>query len=361
MAARKKAAPVVEERPNAAPGGRYPRTLLVSDLHLEEKSAETCWQVLRAIPIVMQKERIEHVVFLGDFFMVRHVFFVELLVKARELLAPISGRGMLRIDVVPGNHDQHNREGRHLLEVFEGLPGFRVHTEAAIVPGFGAFLPWRYDNAEQIAHLARLADPDNNPRAILYGHAAVLGAMMNNLRVDDAGIPIGAFVPFKHVFLGHYHGHQRIEPNVTYVGSPYQTSYAEAGQRKGFVVFDGERYHQHELTIGRRHFKLEIDADNPRPFSLDGVKPGDKLWVVCRGQMANTMKDQVAKAVDAAGIEVDRFDVDLKPVEGAARIKFNPGETFDDVSNRFVDAQPVDDAFRGMLKETWNRLKARKP
>jgi DNA repair exonuclease SbcCD nuclease subunit len=53
-------------------------------------------------------------------------------------------------------------------------------------------------------------------------------------------VKVGAevFDGWDHVFLGHYHGEQKLEYNVEYIGSPLQLSFGEAFQHKHVLIFD---------------------------------------------------------------------------------------------------------------------------
>lgn len=332
--------------------------LVFSDLHLEEKSADACFEVLAQIPRECDTHGVDRVVFTGDFFMVRHTFVASLLVRARAVLATWRPRGIKRVDIVPGNHDQFSRDGRNLLEIFGDLPGFRVHTEPFFDEDAGeAFMPWRFDGVQPALEALAAKSP-----RMLFAHLAIRDSLMNNTKRDEDGLAASVLHAFPHVIMGHYHAHQAVTSTSWYVGSPYQTSYAEAGQEKGYMIAvpgEGAVFLPWELSSARRHFKIVVDADHPGPISLDGVDPsrGDKLWIVCKGQMAASVREHVQSIVQKAGIEADRIEIDLQPVEERARLKLDAGDNLDSLAQRFVQAQDVDESYKTMLMETWRRIR----
>ncbi len=94
-------------------------------------------------------------------------------------------------------------------------------------------------------------------------------------RVATQGLTADAFpLPPVRVFSGHYHNpHSVPEPAakgraIRYVGSPYQTSMSEAGQRKALLVVDSARgwrvAEEVPLSIGRRHHVLSQPGRSER-------------------------------------------------------------------------------------------------
>lgn len=335
--------------------------IIFSDLHLEEKSKAVALDVLRRVPAVCKARNDDHVAMLGDFWNVRHTLPVKLLIEARDIMQSWFENGVSRFDVLVGNHDQVDLEGRNALEVFDGLgDGTFVHTE----PGWtsaGFWLPYRHTHDEVRAALTKAAG-ELGPIAVrppvLFAHIGLLGAWMNNTKRDDFGFPASEIVAlgFKRVFCGHYHRHNTVQKGVMYVGSPYQVSYAEADQEKGVVAWDGTRSEFLPWEVGPKHYKVVFDADHPAAIEMPRVRPGDKLWVVVKGQMAGAAQQAVQENLKALGIAPARIDVDLQPVEQAARIDMRPEETRPALAARYVDAQEIPDEYKALLLETFKRV-----
>lgn len=335
--------------------------ILFSDLHLEPKSAPVALEVLRRIPELCRKHNDDHVAMLGDYWMVRHTLPVKLLVEARDIMRSWFVNGVSRLDVLPGNHDMVDMAGRNALEVFDGLGASTlVHTE----PGWtsdGFWLPYRHTHDEIRAALTKASTEIGGYHPpVLFAHIGLLGAWMNALKKDEHGFSSSEILSlgFKRVFCGHYHRHHAVQKGVVYVGSPYQVSYAEAGQAKGVMRWDGTTAEFIELDVGPRHHKVVFDVDHPAPLAMPAVRDGDKLWVVVKGQMASAAKAVVQQNLAALGIEPARIEMDLQPEARAARIEVKAGEKLTDIASRFVDAQDVPDEYRAMLKEAFRRTTA---
>lgn len=329
--------------------------IIFSDLHLEPKSAETALEVLRRIPDVCRARKDKHVAFLGDFWMVRHTLPVKLALDARDIMRSWFTSGAVdRFDVLVGNHDQIDLDGRNALEVFDDLGhGTVVHTEPGWTPA-GFWLPYRHTH-DEIREILRAATATaRNEPPVLFAHIGLLGAWMNNTKRDDFGFPASEIVDlgFKRVFCGHYHRHNMVQKGVLYVGSPYQVSYAEADQEKGVLSWDGQRSEFIPWEVGARHYKVVFDADHPAALEMPRVRPGDKLWVVVKGQMAGAAQKAVQDNLTALGITPARIDVDLQPELAAARIDIRPEETRAQLAARYVAAQDIPEDYRALLLTT---------
>lgn len=331
--------------------------IIFSDLHVEPKSAATAFEVLRQIPNVCAARDDFYVACLGDFFTTRHAIPVRLLVEVREELLAWKKRGVKRVDVLVGNHDVYDVAGRNVLEVFDHLGGFVfVHSQPEwTVNGF--WLPYRSNEGLRAA-LAQANVAAHPQVPFLFAHCGIQGAWMNSLKRDDFGLTpeevLGA--GFKRVLLGHYHRHGLVTKGISYIGSPYQVSYGEAGQAKGVCRWDGRALEFIPWEIGPKHHKIVFDADNPAPLSLPTLREGDRAWVVVKGQMAKAAQHAVQEALKKSGLEPSRVEIDYQPEERASRIDIHPGEEHRSLASRFVEAQDIDPSYQSMLKETLARV-----
>jgi DNA repair exonuclease SbcCD nuclease subunit len=72
---------------------------------------------------------------------------------------------------------------------------------------------------------------------VLVAHLDIIGFLMPNGFRAITGFKIEDFKGFDLVVTGHYHRHQ-FRDNIVYIGSPYQTNFAERDQEHGFLVLD---------------------------------------------------------------------------------------------------------------------------
>lgn len=219
--------------------------LLFSDLHLREDSAEVCLgEVLPGILEACREHGERELACLGDFYHFRYRIDVRIQNEVRAWLKRVAEAG-IALYLLPGNHDQVDYAGRNALEVFQDIAGVRVLNEPQWTP-HGFWIPYR-KRAEDIAAALSLPRPQHITAgpATLFMHHGIQGAWMSNHLQDGEGLPREWFGGWARVLCGHYHKRQTLPlSNVTYIGSPWQTKADEAGQPKGYALWNGR-----ELTF----------------------------------------------------------------------------------------------------------------
>lgn len=76
---------------------------------------------------------------------------------------------------------------------------------------------------------------------IICGHFEITGFYMDGGAKCENGIGVHLLKRFKRVFSGHFHKKQTVG-NIYYLGTPYDLTYADLGEQKGFHVFDTETF-----------------------------------------------------------------------------------------------------------------------
>jgi DNA repair exonuclease SbcCD ATPase subunit len=75
---------------------------------------------------------------------------------------------------------------------------------------------------------------------VAFGHLSINGAVQNtkhNTRYNGVLGP-DVFQHLKRTYTGHFHVHQRMDHRVTYVGSPLQFDFGDAGDQRGVMIYD---------------------------------------------------------------------------------------------------------------------------
>ena len=79
----------------------------------------------------------------------------------------------------------------------------------------------------------------NTKAQVMFGHLEVAGAMMDRGNRNDHGLPITTFDKFDIVYSGHFHHKNKIG-NVQYLGCPYEITWIDYQDPKGFHIYDTE-------------------------------------------------------------------------------------------------------------------------
>ncbi|CDI84406.1 hypothetical protein, conserved [Eimeria praecox] len=222
-------------------------------------------------------------VFLGDFWhsrIERHLHW--------GLLRPVLEfweQWDIPVVLLPGNHDQLSYEaGRDLLQPLEKAasrsPLVLALRRPTLINKELLFVP-HIRETSKLQRIMVQAKQCKTLRAV-FGHMSVRGASLCPFSEEGGtllndGIDI-ELLPDVRVYSGHIHTPQLVGKQVRYVGSLYQTSLAEAYQRKclytisrscGFEVVEVQ-----ESPVGPRHFPVRDPRQLPPPKAL---RRGDRV------------------------------------------------------------------------------------
>ena len=309
--------------------------IIFSDLHLQLKTMGICDRVLTAIGD-RAAELGTHVVFCGDFYMVRYQVDVRLQNLVKAHMDDWRERGIV-LDMVPGNHDQVDLDGENALQVFEAYDNVRVWTEPGCMNGMG-FVPYRKHNVMEAVRQVAAEKP-----TVIFAHLPVHGSVMNNGHKNDDGATIPEDLP--PLILGHYHKRQESTiitpfglPTWQYVGSPYQTSYGETGNVCGYLHWGAGKPQFVPLDVGApQHFMMEWD---PAQQGEPPVRPGgagDNVWLKIKASRSMIVEGKFKGVLKQHGLEDARVSVDPLPVDREHRFEVPPGEKLLKSAERFVN------------------------
>jgi DNA repair exonuclease SbcCD nuclease subunit len=250
------------------------KVLITADQHIHkhknsERRLKDCIEVLEWIFTTAQKRNINDILFLGDLFHNRQKIDIQTYQWVFEIFDKYSGPN---IYLLLGNHDLFHKLKHNITSVkpLGALPKVTIIDSPStleIADHLISFLPYTEDPATDI----KLLDNDSNYK-ILCGHLAVDGAILNSVyqttsdvQVEHDGdmtfVDTTVFDGWDQVFLGHYHGEQKLEPHIEYVGSPMQFSFGEAHQDKHIIEYDLETKEKKYIpnNFSPKHFIISQD------------------------------------------------------------------------------------------------------
>lgn len=284
--------------------------IIASDLHLRDESAETVLgQVLPGLFDAAMQDRSRDVALLGDIYHLRYRVDVRLQNALRDELRRWSDAG-ITTQIIPGNHDQINVAGRNALEVLDDIQHVAVHT-GPVTNSDGLWIPYRKRNEDILAAVTSLVGRSANMagQRVAFMHHGVLGALMNDTYASEEGLGVGEFKGFNIVFCGHFHKRQ-VLGNVIYVGSPYQTNAGEAGQAKGYIVWDCEKYEWVDTAWGKKYHSITLNQGDH--LDLSGCAPGDEVRVRTG---TGVDPEKVGQQLAEAGIATHAVTPDVEPLQ----------------------------------------------
>lgn len=113
---------------------------------------------------------------------------------------------------------------------------------------------------------------------VVFGHFDIIGAKMENGSASEVGLDMNLLLKnIKMVISGHYHNissYKLVNNIIQYVGTPYQLTFGDAGQSRGFWTLDDKMNLEFiENTISATFIKTDIeDIENLPDISNSFVK-----------------------------------------------------------------------------------------
>lgn len=143
----------------------------------------------------------------------------------------------------PGNHDLATKVSTSINSINEllspnerrNMTWFNTPTEIRLFDKKCLFLPWICDEEKEYTlDIINKSDAD-----IVFGHLELAGFEMQRGYIIEHGMDPNIFRKFKLVISGHYHSQSRRD-NIQYTGVPYELSWADYNDPKGFWILDTE-------------------------------------------------------------------------------------------------------------------------
>lgn len=226
------------------------KVLIFSDIHIAAHKGsldrlDDCLKVLEWVFHIAREMKIKVIIFAGDLFQNRQKIQVIAYQKTFELFEKNSD---IDTYLLLGNHDLWYDERCDISSVLPLRALNKVHIvgDPCTINILGHdidFIPYTKNPKQHIDKYFK------NKSDVLFGHLAVNGAYLNtyyktvsdvSVECDDdmVKVDVTIFDGWKKVFLGHYHGEQKLNKYVEYIGSPLQLNFSEVFQTKHIIALD---------------------------------------------------------------------------------------------------------------------------
>jgi DNA repair exonuclease SbcCD nuclease subunit len=188
----------------------------------------------------LEQRGIDTVVHLGDLFDRRKYINFHILHRTRiDFLQKLVDRGY-DTHIIIGNHDTYFRDSNDVNSVTELIhmryPNFHVYEQPQYVKFDNLnvlILPWLNPN-NMGPGLEMIKESKSK---VAFGHLEIAGFHMDQNQICDKGMDRDVFKNFKMVLSGHFH-HPNTDGKIRYLGSPYQMTFADLNDPRGFYIFD---------------------------------------------------------------------------------------------------------------------------
>ena len=233
----------------------------------------------------LKENSIDTVIQLGDLFDRRkYINFLSLAEARRYFFDPME-ESCIKLITLVGNHDIFWKESLKvnspdlLLKDYGNITIFQEPSSITLGGVSFDIIPWICkENEAEIATFI-----EQSPSDYCIGHFEIAGFQMMKGIDNHEGVDRSYFKQYKQVLSGHFHTKSN-EGNITYLGTPYELTWNDEGDPKGFFIFDTETHEvefiQNPYTIFTKIYYNDDTTDYDSIDTSDYVDQHIKLIVV---------------------------------------------------------------------------------
>jgi predicted phosphodiesterase len=256
----------------------------------------------------LEEHGINYVVHLGDIVDRRkYINFVTAKNLDNDFIEPIY-KNKLFLHAIIGNHDtyfKNTNEINSMNVLYRDNAHFNYYSEPTEFSIDGCkilFMPWICsDNYEQCMSAIEMTDAQ-----VLFGHLELNGFEMYKGSPNNHGFDPKLFDKFDIVCSGHFH-HKSSKGNINYLGAPYEMTWSDYDDPRGFHVFDTSTreltFIQNNDKIFHKIFYNDADSDYMEIVNQDFSQYADCIIKVVVKQKTNLhMFDLFIDKLEKAGV-----------------------------------------------------------
>jgi DNA repair exonuclease SbcCD nuclease subunit len=212
-------------------------------------------------------------------------------------------------DVIVGNHDayfKNTNEVNSINELFSHSNyNVRCYSDPVELEIDGlkiALLPWVCSGN----YVESMKFIENTTATVLYGHLELTGFEMYRGAVNDHGMDPSVFSKFQIVMSGHFHT-KSTKKNIHYLGAPYEMTWSDYDDARGFHVFDTETleltYIKNPYSIFHKVYYNDLDKTLDEVLNFDpSVYTNTFVKLVVRNKSNPYWLDMVVEKLEAADV-----------------------------------------------------------
>jgi DNA repair exonuclease SbcCD nuclease subunit len=263
----------------------------------------------------MRDKGIRTIIHLGDFFDTRSAISHKTIWHAQWFVDALESFDAT-MHILVGNHDIPNKSDNDFdaTSMLLKSNNVRVYSKNTLAYpedcGF-AFVPWvNKNNYNDFVSFI-----ETTKAKYLFGHFDFLGAKFNKYdQASTHGIDPNLVKKFDKVFSGHFHTKSTLG-NIEYLGAPFEYTWADWDDPKGFHVFNDETG---KLTFVKNpeklFYKVTVAEDGATTYVPEIKSNQDLSGKFVMVESFCTDKKVVQKLCEGIG-EVEDLQVTVKPVE----------------------------------------------
>jgi len=323
-----------------------PIAVVISDIHFNLQNLELATEALCSSIETAQKLHVPLVI-AGDLHDTKALLRGEILNRFHEIFSKDLG---ITIYFIVGNHDLLNeKQHEHSLNFLKQY-GIHIITVPSMDHSYLFYMfPYYTSSAKLLEDLSYI--PKNS---ICIMHQGFLGAQMGEYIQDKSSLD-PTNVNHLTVISGHYHKHQTLG-TVTYIGSPYTITYAEANDGpKGYLVLYEDGSFERVILNLRKHIIIEESIKDFFLKEYPYVYKRDLVWIKLHGKRSELFS--LDKKLISKKLEIDNYKLDfIINQEQTINKNLAIGLHSEHLMDNIIDTKGNDVQYNRQLKELYREI-----
>ena len=202
----------------------------------------------------LKENNITTVIDLGDTFDRRKYVNFHTLHQVKQFYFDVMRENHIQLHSIVGNHSTYYRNTNDvnssdlLYGHYDNVSTYASPTPISLDGTIIDLIPWiNSGNYDEVMYFIK-----NSKSQVMFGHLEIDGFAMYKGYVANTGLPKKIFNRYEVACSGHYH-HKSSKDNIHYLGAPYEITWNDYDDPRGFHVFDTET---RELEFIRNKYRL---------------------------------------------------------------------------------------------------------
>jgi len=312
----------------------------------------------------IDQNNITTVIHLGDVFDRRKFINFASLRACKDYFFEQLARRNIDTHIIAGNHDTFYKNTNDvnspdlLLGEYSNITTYDKPVEVTFDGTSILLMPWicsgNYNEAMKAIQDTKCQ--------LMFGHFEIDGFEMYKGSVNDGGFKPEIFSKFDSVYSGHFH-HKSSRKNIHYLGTPYEITWSDYDDQKGFHVFDTEtrelEFIPNPFSMFQKIFYDDLNKSINEVVTLDFTPYASTIVkVVVKNKINPVWFDMFIDRLEKAGLHDlqvvdDHLNLDLEDDSDIV----NEAEDTITILNKYVDQMElvVDKAkLESLLRNLYN-------
>lgn len=285
----------------------------------------------------LKEHQINIIIQLGDLFDKRkHINFYTLKRCSEFFFDQIENHQMTMYSLL-GNHDTFYKTTNELNspeQLLRSYSSIHIVSEPCTIPIHSQLqfdlIPWI--NVSNIDRAIQFIQQSSSTHCA--GHFEIQGAELFQGTVSTQGLSTDMFEKYHEVYSGHFHKQSQIK-NIHYIGIPYQLTFMDIDDEKGFYIIDTVQQDKHFIANPQKIYIKKVINSKEDAWALDvedkyvqlilssDIPRHDLKEIVSFLSGKNPINVSVQETVDIPSEETEELTQDLITMNSPLEILIN--------------------------------------